>query len=87
VSDKMIPALVAAALFASTGVAFAQPPSAEGAGQGPYTRAPSTESLAPSPYQGLNGYYNWVPTNRAGQGSAYRRGTLHNTGPENGAEW
>ncbi len=85
-SDKITPALVAAVLFASTGFAFAQAPSAEGAGQGLYGQAPVPQTLAPSPYQGLSGYYNSAP-NGLGYGSGYRKGSIRDTRPQNGSAW
>jgi hypothetical protein len=82
-SGKIIPAAVAAVLLASTGLASAQAPSAEGAGQGPYQgpyQSPAVQSITPAPYAQFNGYYNMAPTSRY-NGPAQRR----RVAPENGA--
>lgn len=75
-SDKIIPAMVAAVLLASTGLAFAQAPSAQGFAQF-YDQGPPVQSVTPGPYEQFNGYYNMAPTSRYGYGSAYRRGSVH----------
>jgi hypothetical protein len=79
-SRKIIPATVVAVLFASTGLASAQAPSAEGFGSGPY-QSPAVQSVTPAPYAQFNGYYNMAPTDRYLYGSAPRR----HAAPENGA--
>ena len=81
-SRKIIPATVVAVLFASTGLASAQAPSAEGFGfgSGPY-QSPAVQSVTPAPYAQFNGYYNMAPTDRYLYGSAPRR----HGAPENGA--
>ena len=81
-SGKIIPAVVAVVLFASTGLASAQAPSAEsfGFGPGPY-QGPAVQSVTPAPYAQFNGYYNMAPTDRYLYGSAPRR----RAAPENGA--
>jgi hypothetical protein len=75
-SAKIIPAAVAAVLLASTGLASAQAPSAEGFAQFS-DQNPPVQSVTPAPYQQFNGYYNMAPTTRYGYGSAYRRGSVH----------
>ena len=81
-SGKIIPAAVAAVLFASTALASAQAPSAEGFGfgSGPH-QSPAVQSVTPAPYAQFNGYYNMAPTDRYLYGSAPRR----HAAPENGA--
>ncbi len=80
-SGKIIPAAVAAVLLATTGLASAQAPSAQGFGfgPGPY-QGPDVQSLTPAPYEQFHGYYNMAPTERY-YGSALRR----RAAPENGA--
>ncbi len=58
-SAKIIPAVVAAALLASTGLASAQAPSAQG-----FALNPPVQSVTPYPYEQFNGNYNVAPTNR-----------------------
>ena len=72
-SGKIIPAAVAAVLFASTALASAQAPSAEGFGfgSGPY-QSPAVQSVTPAPYAQFDRYL---------YGSAPRR----HAAPENGA--
>lgn len=81
-SRKIIPATVVAVLLASTGLASAQAPSAEGFGfgSGPY-QSPAVQSVNPAPYAQFNGYYNMAPTDRYLYGSAPRR----RAAPESGA--
>jgi hypothetical protein len=67
-SAKIIPAVVAAALLASTGLASAQAPSAQG-----FALYPPVESVTPYPYQQFNGYYNVAPTDRLYNSAAPRR--------------
>jgi hypothetical protein len=50
-SAKIIPAVVAAVLLASTGLASAQAPSAQG-----FALNPPVQSVSPYPYQQFNGY-------------------------------
>ena len=80
-SGKIIPAVAAAVLLASTGLASAQAPSAQsfGFGPGPY-QAPAVQSVTPAPYEQFNGYYNMAPTERY-NGPAPRR----RAAPKNGA--
>ena len=78
-SGKIIPAAVAVFLLASTGLASAQAPSAEGAGQFPY-QSPAFQSITPAPYEQFNGYYNMAPTDRY-----FGPGQRRRVAPENGA--
>ena len=68
-SAKIVPAVGAAALLASTGLASAQAPSAQG-----FALNPPVQSVTPYPYQQFNGNYNVAPTNRLYNYVAPRRG-------------
>ena len=79
-SAKIIPAVVAAALLASTGLASAQAPSAQG-----FALNPPVQSVTPYPYEQFNGNYNVAPTNRLyNSAAAPRRGWLGGPAPAYG---
>jgi hypothetical protein len=78
-SAKIIPAVVAAALLASTGLASAQAPSAQG-----FALNPPVQSVTPYPYQQFNGYYNVAPTDRLYNSAAPRRGRVGGPAPAYG---
>jgi len=79
-SAKIIPAVVAAALLASTGLASAQAPSAQG-----FALNPPVQSVMPYPYEQFNGNYNVAPTNRLYNSAvAPRRGWVGGPAPAYG---
>jgi hypothetical protein len=78
-SAKIIPAVVAAALLASTGFASAQAPSALG-----FALNPPVQSVTPYPYQQYNGNYNVAPTVRLYNSAAPRRGRISGPPPAYG---
>ena len=78
-SAKIIPAVVAATLLASTGLASAQAPSAQG-----FALNPPVPSVTPYPYQQLNGYYNVAPTGPLYNSAVPRRGRVGGPAPAYG---
>jgi len=79
ISAKIIHTVVAAALLASTGLASAQAPSAQG-----FALNPPDQRFGPYPYQRFNGDYNVAPTVRLYNSAVPRRGWMGGPPPAYG---